>query len=61
MYFFLQIFEHFLSTPPPTPWYEVRVQRSKVISPERRGRGVGVRYMSSGVCFWIDFEFPEGV
>ena len=61
-YIFFAIFLNIFWTPSPF-WYEVRGQRSEVISPKRRGGGevVGVRYRSSGVCFWIDFDSSEVV
>ena len=78
MHFFLQILEHFSSTPtpppPPPPSFpppppplvlgqgsKVRGERSFPHESRGGGYGVGVMYMSSGVCFWIHFEFSEGV
>ena len=49
--------------PPPHPlvWGQGSKVRGLFSWEEVWRWGVGVRYMSSELCFWIDFEFPEGV
>ena len=65
--FFCKFWNIFFLHLPPSPPPLVLGQGSKVrgersFPPESRGGGWGGRgciYMSSGVCFWIHFEFPE--